>query len=69
MSNNYKMGQSRIFITGGASGLGRALAERFAAAGYAVCIGDIHAERGEETLAALQQLLVQERHADLDRPL
>lgn len=55
MSNNYKTGQSRIFITGGASGLGRALAERFAAAGYAVCIGDIHAERGEETLAALQQ--------------
>ena len=32
----------RVFITGGASGLGRALAERFARAGDRVCIGDIH---------------------------
>lgn len=51
-SNNQ--GQARVFITGGASGLGRALAERFASAGYSVCIGDVNDERGAETLAVLQ---------------
>jgi NAD(P)-dependent dehydrogenase (short-subunit alcohol dehydrogenase family) len=43
----------RVFITGGASGLGRALAERYARAGFRVCIGDIHEARGAETVAAL----------------
>ena len=43
------MSTDRIFITGGASGLGRATALRFARAGWRVCIGDVHAERGEET--------------------
>ncbi len=51
-SNNQ--GQARVFITGGASGLGRALAERYASAGYSVCIGDVNDERGAETLAVLQ---------------
>ena len=46
----------RIFVTGGASGFGRALAERWARAGYRVCIGDIHDERGAETLASLRAL-------------
>jgi NAD(P)-dependent dehydrogenase (short-subunit alcohol dehydrogenase family) len=32
----------RIFITGGASGLGRALAERYARAGWRVAIGDVN---------------------------
>lgn len=45
----------RIFITGGGSGLGRALAQRYAQAGWRVCIGDIDDARGAETLAALQQ--------------
>ncbi|MFZ5563112.1 MAG: SDR family NAD(P)-dependent oxidoreductase, partial [Thermodesulfobacteriota bacterium] len=37
----------RIFITGGASGLGQALARRYAARGWRVCIGDINKEAGE----------------------
>lgn len=37
----------RIFITGGASGLGQALARRYAARGWRVCIGDINQEQGE----------------------
>ncbi|HET6403201.1 MAG TPA: SDR family oxidoreductase, partial [Candidatus Thermoplasmatota archaeon] len=41
------------FITGGASGLGRALAERYARDGARVLIGDIHEKRLEETRAAL----------------
>lgn len=50
------MNAQRIFITGGASGLGRALAERYARAGWQVCIGDIDDTAGAETLTALQQL-------------
>ncbi len=37
----------RVFITGGASGLGCALAERYARAGCRVAIGDRDAERGD----------------------
>lgn len=44
----------RVFITGGASGLGRALAERYAADGWRVCIADVHDARGAETLEALR---------------
>lgn len=47
------MASKRIFITGGASGLGRALAERYARDGWSVCIGDIHPVRAQQTLAAL----------------
>jgi NAD(P)-dependent dehydrogenase (short-subunit alcohol dehydrogenase family) len=43
----------RIFITGGASGLGRALAGRYAAAGWRVCIADLNEARGE---AAVREL-------------
>lgn len=45
----------RVFVTGGASGLGRALALRYARGGARVCIGDIHDARGEETLAELRR--------------
>lgn len=48
------MSGKRVFITGGASGLGRALAERYAQNGARVCIGDNNDARGAETLAALQ---------------
>lgn len=36
----------RVFITGGASGLGKALALRFAREGARICIGDINTEQG-----------------------
>ena len=48
------MSGKRIFITGGASGLGRALAERHARAGWRVCIGDLDVERCAEALAAIR---------------
>jgi len=38
----------RVFITGGASGLGRALALHYARQGARVCIGDINPEQGDE---------------------
>ena len=50
------MAGRRIFITGGASGLGRALAERYARDGWRVAIADVHEARGAEALAALAAL-------------
>lgn len=44
----------RVFITGGASGLGRALAHRYAKAGWRVLVSDVQAVRAEETLALLR---------------
>src|SRR5262249_49239016 len=52
---------TRVFITGGASGLGRAMAEHWAGRGARVCIADVHEARGAETLAALKA-----RAADAD---
>jgi len=43
----------RIFITGGSSGLGRALAGRYAREGWRVCIGDLDAAKGELALSGL----------------
>jgi NAD(P)-dependent dehydrogenase (short-subunit alcohol dehydrogenase family) len=56
MASGTSTSGRRIFVTGGASGFGRAIAERWARAGYRVCIGDIHDERGKETLASLRTL-------------
>jgi NAD(P)-dependent dehydrogenase (short-subunit alcohol dehydrogenase family) len=49
------MSGQRIFITGGASGLGRALAERHARDGWRVCIGDLDVARCADALAAIRE--------------
>ncbi|ARU58391.1 short-chain dehydrogenase/reductase SDR [Oleiphilus messinensis] len=46
----------RVFITGGASGLGKAIAMRYAREGHQVCIGDVNLERGAEAEAELKAL-------------
>jgi NAD(P)-dependent dehydrogenase (short-subunit alcohol dehydrogenase family) len=43
-------------VTGGASGIGRACAVRFAEEGADVCIGDLNPDRGKETLALVEEL-------------
>ncbi|HMM86656.1 SDR family NAD(P)-dependent oxidoreductase [Azohydromonas sp.] len=43
-----------VVVTGAASGIGRATAQAFAAAGARVVVADIDAARGEETAAALR---------------
>jgi len=43
-----RFSKKRIAITGAASGLGRAIALRFAREGWDVCIADIHMERAHE---------------------
>jgi NAD(P)-dependent dehydrogenase (short-subunit alcohol dehydrogenase family) len=60
----------RIFITGGASGLGRALALRYATDGWQVCIADLNDQRGADTLiklnaAAKSGAEMLYRHADV----
>ncbi len=50
------MSAQGIFITGGASGLGLAIARRYATAGWRVCIGDVNEARGAEAERALAAL-------------
>jgi len=45
----------RILITGGASGLGKALAEKYAQQGFSVCIADINQADGEALASALSK--------------
>ena len=47
---------NRVFITGGSSGLGKALALKFCREGYRVCIGDINDVRGREAEGQLQAI-------------
>lgn len=45
-----------VFITGGASGLGFAIARRFGREGHPICIADINPEQGEEAAASLRDV-------------
>lgn len=44
---------TRVLVTGGASGLGRAIAERFARSGARVCVADVDEDRGREVTSTL----------------
>lgn len=44
-----------VAVTGGGQGIGRAIAYRFAEAGYAVAVADVDDEAGNEVLAALRR--------------
>lgn len=68
--NNDMSQHQRIFITGGASGLGRALALRHAREGWRVCIADLNDERGETVRRELVAAGAAEavyHHADVTR--
>jgi NAD(P)-dependent dehydrogenase (short-subunit alcohol dehydrogenase family) len=60
---------TRVFITGGASGLGKALATRYARDGARVCIGDLNDARGEATRKGLEASggTALYRHCDVTR--
>ena len=59
-------GQQRIFITGGASGLGKAIAIKYAEQGYKVCIGDLNEERGLAVMRELVSLGTQAHYLHCD---
>lgn len=48
--------QKRVLVTGAASGLGKAIAVRWAQAGADICVADIHLERGEAVVTELEKL-------------
>jgi len=58
--------QRRIFITGGASGLGKAIALKYVKQGYKVCIGDVNEQRGQETVTELTALGAQAYYLHCD---
>lgn len=43
------------YISGGASGIGASIAQLFAARGAKVALGDVQADRGEQTVAAIRE--------------
>lgn len=58
MSNSRS---TRIFITGGASGLGLALAQRCIASGWRVCVGDLAEQPDPATLPPLSDTFMYQR--------
>lgn len=48
------MASKSVFITGAASGLGRALALQFSQQKFRVCVADLNEERGAETVAMIE---------------
>lgn len=65
MSTNNDL-KKRIFITGGASGFGFALAEFYAQQGWRVAIGDIQEQAGQQAQQALAQLTSDARFLPCD---
>ncbi|MCH8501144.1 MAG: SDR family oxidoreductase [Aliidiomarina sp.] len=65
MSNNLSP-QKRIFITGGASGFGFALANFYAQQGWRVAIGDIQEELGQQAQQTLAQNAQEVRYFHCD---
>jgi NAD(P)-dependent dehydrogenase (short-subunit alcohol dehydrogenase family) len=59
------LGGKVAVITGGASGIGRETAKRFAEEGARVCVGDLADEPGKETAAEIDGLYI---HADVTNP-
>jgi NAD(P)-dependent dehydrogenase (short-subunit alcohol dehydrogenase family) len=59
------LGGKVAVITGGASGIGRETAKRFAEEGARVCVADLADEPGKETAAEIDGLYI---HADVTNP-
>ncbi|MEC5406474.1 SDR family oxidoreductase [Paraburkholderia sp. MPAMCS5] len=60
------MKPQRVFITGGASGLGRELALHYAHTGANVLIGDIDAERGAAVVEDIRRMCVKSHYVSCD---
>lgn len=60
------MSKLRLLITGAASGLGREIALRYAREGARIVVADVNQERGQETVAELEQLGAESFFAALD---
>ena len=54
MTSQGRLAGKAAVVTGGGSGIGRAVARRFAAEGAAVAVADIAAERAEAVAAEIQ---------------
>ena len=55
-----------IVVTGGASGIGEATAQRFARAGWRLAVADVNAEGGEKVVASLRKAGVDARFFQVD---